>query len=158
MLPGLAAVGGAPDAVADRGTLAVVRLARADVDDVRIGRRNGDGADRFIRHVVEHRMPVKAAVGRLPHAAGGEADVQQHRILFGADDIVQAAHHHRRSDGAEFKTAQHRIGGLVGFGLGGPGLRPDQTSHTEAGCGDDQGERQGILRGRMRILIVVSLG
>ena len=36
MIPGFAAVGGAPDAVADRRTLAIVGLAGADVDDVRI--------------------------------------------------------------------------------------------------------------------------
>src|SRR5262249_14094303 len=41
----LAAVGRFIDPVAESGTLAVVRLARADPDDIRIGLANGDVAD-----------------------------------------------------------------------------------------------------------------
>ncbi len=82
VLPVLAAVRGAPDAVADRGTLAVIRFARADVNYVRVRRRNAYSSDRFIWHVVKLGFPVIAAVGRFPDAAGGETDVHDHRIFF----------------------------------------------------------------------------
>ena len=66
MVPRLAAISRAPDAVADGRTLPVVGLPGADIDDVRIGRCDGDGADRLVGHVVELRLPVIARVGRLP--------------------------------------------------------------------------------------------
>ena len=44
-------------------------FAAADVDDVRIGRRDGDRADRLRRLVVEDRVPRAAVVVDLPDAA-----------------------------------------------------------------------------------------
>ena len=73
--PGLAAVGRLVDAVADRDAVARPRLAGADPDRLRVGRIDGDGADRLHRLLVEHRLERGAAVDRLPHAAAGGADV-----------------------------------------------------------------------------------
>ena len=82
----------------------LLAFALAHVDDIGIGRRDADGADGFVVHVVEQRFPVEAAVGGLPQAAGGESDIHGHRILFGPLDIVDAAHHDGRSDGAEYES------------------------------------------------------
>src|SRR5205823_3272181 len=116
MMPRFAAIGGAPNAVADRGTLAVVGLAGSDVDNIRVGGRDADCADRFVGHVVELRLPVVAAVGGLPKAAGSEGDVDGHRILLGARNVVDATHHGGGADGAELEAAQQRVGGDVRFG------------------------------------------
>ncbi len=65
------------DAVADRHAVARPRLARADPDVRRIRRIDRDGADRLHRLVVEHGSERRAAVGRLPHAAGRRADEER---------------------------------------------------------------------------------
>ena len=70
-----AAVGRLVDAGAERRALTVVRLARADVDDVGIRRRQLDVADRRDRVLVEDRRPRRAVVDGLPDAARRVADV-----------------------------------------------------------------------------------
>ena len=80
MRPGLAGVGGFVDAVADGEVGPLQALAAADVDDVRIGGRDGDGADGAGRLVVEDRIPGAAVVGRLPDAAVAHADVEDVRL------------------------------------------------------------------------------
>ena len=65
----LPAVGRLVDAGAPRRAAHVVRFARADPDDVRVRRRDGDRADGAGAHRVEDRRPRHAGVGRLPHAA-----------------------------------------------------------------------------------------
>ena len=72
--PGLAAVGRFVDAVADRDGVARPALAGADPDHLRVGRIERDRADRLHRLLVEHRLEGRAAVDRLPHAAGRGAD------------------------------------------------------------------------------------
>ena len=67
--PGLAGVGGLVDAVADGEVRTRQPFAAADVEDVRIGRRDGDPADRSGRLIVEDRLPRPAGVGGLPDAA-----------------------------------------------------------------------------------------
>ena len=110
---GLAAVGRLVDAVAERRGLAVVRLAGADVDDVRVARMDGDVADRGGGVGVEHRLERHAVVLRLPHAADGVAKVDDVGIGLRHRDVVDAAAHARRADGAEAEAAQQRIVGLV---------------------------------------------
>ncbi len=80
MRPGLAGVGRLVDAVADREVGPRQPFAAADVDDVRIGRRDGDPADRSGRLIVEDRLPGAAGVGRLPDAAVHHADVEGVRL------------------------------------------------------------------------------
>ena len=62
--PGLAGVGGLVDAVADGEVGALQAFAAADVDDVRVRRRDRERADRAGRLVVEDRLPGAAVVGR----------------------------------------------------------------------------------------------
>src|SRR5439155_7819018 len=73
--PRLAAVGGLPHAVAMRDVAAQRILAAADVDDVRIRRRDLDGADRPAEIPVRDGSPGVAAVGALEHAAARRAEV-----------------------------------------------------------------------------------
>ena len=80
MRPGLAAVGGLVDAVADGEVGADDAGAGADVDDVGIGRRHGDRADRAGACLVEDRFPIGTVVGRAPDAAVVEADVEHVRL------------------------------------------------------------------------------
>ncbi len=75
VVPGLAGVDRLVDAVARPHVAADVRLPRADVDDVGIGRGDGDRADRGDRLVVEDGAPVDAAVDRLPDAPRGGSGV-----------------------------------------------------------------------------------
>ncbi len=80
MRPRLAGVGRLVDAVAGREVGPDDAAAGADVDDVRIGRRDGDRADRSGRLAIEERLPVRAVVGRAPDAAVVEADVEDVRL------------------------------------------------------------------------------
>ena len=80
MRPCLAGVGGLVDAVADGEVRARQALAAPDVQDVRIGGRDGDPPDRSGRLVVEDRFPRAAGVGRLPDAAVDHADVEGVRL------------------------------------------------------------------------------
>ena len=75
MLPGLARVGGFVDAVAAGHVAADVGFARADVDDVRVGSRYGDGADGRDRLVIKNGLPVDAGVGRLPDPRRGGSGI-----------------------------------------------------------------------------------
>src|SRR5262249_46867483 len=75
VLPGPPGVGRLVDTVADRDVAADERLASAGPDDVGIGRRDGERADRGDRLVVEDRLPVRAVVGGLEDAARCRARV-----------------------------------------------------------------------------------
>ena len=144
------------DAVAGRDVAADVGLAGADVDDVRVGRGDGDRADRRDRLVVEDRLPVDAAVVGLPDAAGGRGRVVGERIARHAGDprdppagrradraVVQAGELRRRlgrlvigQDGqgsqSAARPARRRcevISGVRGSGSGGSGgIIPDEPT------------------------------
>ena len=75
-LPGAAAVAGPEHALALGNVAAHVGLASADVDDTRIGRRQGEGADGLHRLGVEQRLPGAAGIARLPHSAIDAAEVE----------------------------------------------------------------------------------
>jgi len=81
MRPGPAGVGGLVDAVADRQIRTLKSFAAADVDDVRIGRRDRDGANRLRRLPVEDRCPRPAVIVRFPDTAVVDADVEDVRLL-----------------------------------------------------------------------------
>ena len=66
-------------------------FAAADVDDVRIGRGDGEGADGAGRLVVEDRLPGAAGVGGLPDAAVVDADVEDVRLAGNAGRADGAA-------------------------------------------------------------------
>src|SRR5258708_2193423 len=73
--PGLAGVIRTIDAVAEGDISADTRFAGASIDDVGIGIRHRDAADRGCTLLFKERIPGDAAVGRFPDAAGDGAEV-----------------------------------------------------------------------------------
>ena len=73
------------DVAADR------HLAAAGVDDVRVRLGDGDGADRAAEEAVGDVLPGAAAVGRLPDAAAGAAEVVGVAVAGQAGDGGHAA-------------------------------------------------------------------
>ena len=69
MRPRFSRIGGFVDSVADRKIGPVQSFAAGDVDDVRIRRRDCNGADRLRGFVIEDGIPCAAVVVRLPHSA-----------------------------------------------------------------------------------------
>jgi hypothetical protein len=89
--PGLAAVDGAEDAVAPRGRLAVVGLARAHVEDGGVGGGDRDVPDAGGLLVVEDGLEGGAVVLRLPQAAGRRSHVEGRRPGLDDGEIVDAS-------------------------------------------------------------------
>ncbi len=112
--PGLAAVGGAVDAVPPRRALPVVLLAGARPDDVGVGGRDGDVAEGAHRLVVEDRRPGRAFVRRLPDAAGSRRQIDGGGIVGQRLDVVDAATGDGGPDGAEAQLAQQLGAGRLG--------------------------------------------
>src|SRR4051794_25111642 len=76
MGPGFTCVARAIDPVAYREVRPLQSLATGHVDDVRIGRRYGNCADRLGRLLVEYGGPGATVVIRLPYAAVDLTDVE----------------------------------------------------------------------------------
>ena len=93
VLPGLAAVERAIDAVAPRRTLPIVWLAGANPNDVGIRRRYADVADRSRSLLVEDRIEGRAGVSSLPHAAGCGSDIESGCVAFDDSEVVDASAH-----------------------------------------------------------------
>ena len=91
MGPGAAGVGRLVDAIADGEVGPLQALARSDIDDVGIRRRDGDRPDGAGRLVVKDGAPDPAVVGRLPHAAVADADVEDVGLRRNARDGPGAA-------------------------------------------------------------------
>ena len=89
--PRIAAIVRPVHAIAERGVVAWVLLARADVDDLGVRRRQLDRADRDDVLLVEDRLPRRAAVGRFEDAAVGARHVHRVRIAGNPDDHRHAA-------------------------------------------------------------------
>ena len=116
VLPGLAAVRGAVDAVAGGEVGPLQAFAAAHVDHLRIRRRHGDGPDRTGRLVVEDRRPDPAVVVAAPHPAVVHADVE---------DVGRAGYSHRGHRAAATVGTDHPPAHLleerIGQRLGGDG-------------------------------------
>src|SRR5690242_3187422 len=80
-LPRAPTIGGAEDAQPLIGVAREVVFARPSEDDVRILAINDDTVDRQRRLEVAQRLPVLAAIGRLPDAALGCPDVDSARVV-----------------------------------------------------------------------------
>jgi hypothetical protein len=113
LLPRLAGVGGLVDAGAERGALAVVRFARADIHDVRIRRCDRDVADRRDRLLVEHGRERRPVVDGLPHATGRERDVVDVGIALDHGEVIDAPDHVGGADGSPREVLEDRIGALM---------------------------------------------
>ena len=108
MGPGGAGVRGAIDAVAPPRAVAVVRLTRAQPDDLRIRRRDGHGARGRHRFPVEYAVEAGPLVGGLHEAAGGEGDVIRAGVDGVEGDVRDPPAHHGRPDFAGFEGLQRR--------------------------------------------------
>ena len=91
MRPCLARVRGLIHAVAGPEVWTLRRFARADVDHVRIGRRDCEGADRSGRLLLENRRPDAAGIGGLPYAAIDDADIERVRLAWHAVERLRPA-------------------------------------------------------------------
>jgi hypothetical protein len=78
--PGLAGVCGFVYAVALGDVRTHVRLAAADVEDFRIGRRKRERADRADALAIEDRLPGTAGIAGLPHAAVDRTEIEMPRV------------------------------------------------------------------------------
>ena len=80
--PALPGIVRAVDAVALEDVGAQLHLAHADVDDVGVGRRDRDRADRGAADLpIGHRSPCGPAVGRLEQPSSRRAEVVLERSL-----------------------------------------------------------------------------
>ena len=80
-LPRSAAVRGAIDACAVREVFAELRFTATDVDDVRVGRCNRDGAHRRdVRLAIGQVAPGLTAIRGLPHSTIDRAEIEDHRL------------------------------------------------------------------------------
>src|SRR6185436_6791638 len=84
-------IGGFVDAVAHGEVGADDPGSRANVDDIRVGRSDGDRPDGPGRLIVEDRLPGRTVVGRSPDAAVVEADVEHVRLAGHAGQGARAA-------------------------------------------------------------------
>ena len=107
VLPGAARVVRSEEAFADGEIRPLQPFAARDVDDVRVRRRDGDGANRLRRLLVEDRRPGLTVVRSLPDAAVVRADVEHVRLLghaCGADGPAAA----KRPDVAPAQRREER--------------------------------------------------
>src|SRR5580698_5690289 len=88
--PGFAGVGRFVDAVAGAESGANVRLTGANVENVGIGWRDFDGANRRDGLAIENRSPSDAGIDRLPDSAIDSAEVEGDAIA-GAGDCGHAS-------------------------------------------------------------------
>src|ERR1051326_3377324 len=98
VLPALAAIFGAIDAIAPGHAALAVTLAGAHPDDIGIMRIEYDSADGVRAFVVKHRLPSDAIVQGLPQAAGSAAGVVMGAIARINRQRNDAARDHCRAD------------------------------------------------------------
>ncbi len=107
--PGNAGIHRFVDAIAPRRALAIVGLAGADVENRRVGWREGEVADRGVRLIIEDGLPGVAAVDRLEDSSCGGADVHDAGIGFHYGEVVDASTHGGGADVAELQVLQNGI-------------------------------------------------
>src|SRR5690349_10980382 len=84
--PGLPGVGRSEHSPAGRDVAPRERLARPRIDDVHVTRRHRDRANGGDGLLVEHRVPMDTAVGRLPESTRCRAGVVRVRVARHAGD------------------------------------------------------------------------
>jgi hypothetical protein len=159
VLPALAGVGGAVDAVPPGGAVAAVPLAAPEPNDLGLRRGDRHRADRRDRLVFEHEPPGGPIVGGLEEPAGAERDVERGRVGGVPRDVADPAAHVGRPDRSPAEAPQlvglHRrfARGYPGGLLCGPGcllrgLRGAGHGGCDANCHECNGE--GRLHGHLR--------
>src|ERR1700721_3716532 len=91
MRPGFPCIGGFVDAVADRKVGAGEAFAACNINDVRVRRSDGDGADRLRRLRIEDRRPGATVVIGFPYATVDSANVKDSRLTCDASECASAA-------------------------------------------------------------------
>ena len=91
MRPRLASISRFVNAIPDRKIRAMQSFTAADVNDVRIYRRNRDRADRCRRLIVKNRLPCPAVVGGFKNAAVHRRHVEDIRLRRNACDRASAS-------------------------------------------------------------------
>jgi len=104
--PGLPAVGGFIDPVAVGNAVARKTLTRADVDNLRIVRRDGYRADGESSSVLENGFVSHTAMAGFPQPPCGMCRIQDIGISRHAGDIIHTAGEHRRTDMAPVQSRQ----------------------------------------------------
>ena len=84
MGPRHACIGRLVDSIADGEIRPMQTFAAANINNVRIRRRNRDRANRSCRLLIKQRLPRAAIVGRLPHSTVHCADVENIRLAGNA--------------------------------------------------------------------------
>ena len=108
-------------------------LAASHVNDVGIGRRDGQRSDR-LRLPVENRLPGIGAVVRLPHAAVVDSDIKHARLLWNARSSYGSASA-EGPDHAPMEVAIERRHILCGSE---PGAKSRYGAKAKKSCHDDQ--------------------
>src|SRR5262245_11076832 len=98
---------------AERGALTIVRLTRADVNDVRVGRRDRDVSNRGDRIGIEDRHPCRPVIRAFPDSAGGKPEIDRAWIALDDSDVVDATAHVRRTNRSPDEGLQDGIVGLI---------------------------------------------
>ena len=80
VLPGPAAVERFVDAIAVRNIAANARLARANINNVVVRRRNLNRANRGDGFLIKNRRPVRARVSRFPNPARRRSKIENVRL------------------------------------------------------------------------------
>src|SRR5580704_4508745 len=75
VLPGLAPIERFVDSVTMRDVATNTSFASPDINNIGIGGRNGEAADRRYVLLVEDGSPSHGAVGRFPDASAGRAEI-----------------------------------------------------------------------------------
>ena len=125
--PGLAGVGGFVDAVSEREVAADAGFARADIDDVGIGIRHGNGADGRYRLLIKERIPADPAIGGFPDASASRAKIVGIRLARHTS--------HRQHAAATERPNQTPLHPTIGFRINLLGIRNEngQEQHPESG-------------------------
>ena len=139
MRPGLARVVRAVDAVADREIGPVQPFAACRVDDVVVGRRDRDGADRLRVFMVEDRLPGAAGIGGLPHAAVYLAYVEDVGLVSHAGSGPRAP----TTKGPDHAPVQVRQGTAVRSGT--RGRQAEARKHDEGNGERQDGKRAWLV-------------
>ncbi len=150
--PRLAAVRRAVDPVADRDVRADERLPGSGPEDVGVGGRERERADRHGILVVEDRAPGHAAVLALEHPARGAADVVDVGVPRLADHRAHAVAD--RADVAVVRAREEAVR-KRGQRLGREGRceeagRRDGDEREEEGAAGGAGAHRGLLEGAAR--------
>jgi hypothetical protein len=133
VLPVGPAVPASVDPVSPADVASAHVLAGADPDHVRVGRIDGDAADRVNALLVEEGSPGGARVHRLPDPSRAHRHVPDRAVLGMDGDVGDATGHEGRADVTELQALERlarerpRVG--VVFGRG----RTGQSEHGEDG-------------------------